>query len=169
MWECRINSFKKIMEFNFVGLKNWNSEMCFCSNIFNVPVNIPCHGFLSLSYAYHVDCYFINFLVSLLFRHCVQSIKSFHFEKLKYVRNLNFRLLWQLSVTLQMFPTLCLISDARVDPKSFPRGFPFPAVLLVLLKTGPVPTRHRSHHFATQSSHSVDRAGWQAKMASIEF
>ena len=29
--------------------------------------------------------------------------------------------------------------------------------------------RHRSHHFATQSSHSVDRAGWQVKMASIEF
>ena len=29
--------------------------------------------------------------------------------------------------------------------------------------------RHRSHHFATQSSHCVDRAGWQAKIASIEF
>ena len=29
--------------------------------------------------------------------------------------------------------------------------------------------RHRSHDFATHSSHSVDRAGWQAKMASIEF
>ena len=29
--------------------------------------------------------------------------------------------------------------------------------------------RHRSHHFATQSSHCVDSAGWQAKMASIEF
>ena len=29
---------------------------------------------------------------------------------------------------------------------------------------------HRiSHHFTTQSSHFVDRAGWQAKMASIEF
>ena len=34
---------------------------------------------------------------------------------------------------------------------------------------GPVPIRHRSHDFATQSSLSVDRAGWQAKMASIEF
>ena len=33
----------------------------------------------------------------------------------------------------------------------------------------PVGIRHRSHHFATQSSHFVDRAGWQAKMASIEF
>ena len=32
----------------------------------------------------------------------------------------------------------------------------------------PVLIRHSSHHFATQSSHSVDRAGWQAKMASIE-
>ena len=34
---------------------------------------------------------------------------------------------------------------------------------------GPVRIRHRSHHFAIQSSHSVKRAGWQAKMASIEF
>ena len=34
---------------------------------------------------------------------------------------------------------------------------------------GPVRIRHCSHHFATQSSHTVDRAGWQAKMASIEF
>ena len=34
---------------------------------------------------------------------------------------------------------------------------------------GPVRIRHHSHHFATQSSHVVDRAGWQAKMASIEF
>ena len=29
--------------------------------------------------------------------------------------------------------------------------------------------RHSSHDFATSSSHSVDLAGWQAKMASIEF
>ena len=34
---------------------------------------------------------------------------------------------------------------------------------------GPERIHHSSHHFATQSSHSVDRAGWQAKMASIEF
>ena len=34
---------------------------------------------------------------------------------------------------------------------------------------GPVRIRHRSYHFATQSSHSVDPAGWQAKMASIEI
>ena len=34
---------------------------------------------------------------------------------------------------------------------------------------GPVRIHHHSHHFATQSSHFVDRAGWQAKMASIEF
>ena len=33
----------------------------------------------------------------------------------------------------------------------------------------PVRIRHSSHHFATQSSHFVDRAGWQAKMASIAF
>ena len=30
-------------------------------------------------------------------------------------------------------------------------------------------THHCSHEIATQASHSVDRAGWQAKMASIEF
>ena len=34
---------------------------------------------------------------------------------------------------------------------------------------GPVRIRHCSRHFATQSSHFVDRAGWQAKMASIEL
>ena len=34
---------------------------------------------------------------------------------------------------------------------------------------GPVRIRHRSHHFATQPGNLVDRAGWQAKMASIEF
>ena len=34
---------------------------------------------------------------------------------------------------------------------------------------GPVRIRHRSHDFGWQSSHSVDRAGWQAKMASIEI
>ena len=34
---------------------------------------------------------------------------------------------------------------------------------------GPVRIRQSSHHFAIQSSHSVDRAGRQVKMASIEF
>ena len=29
--------------------------------------------------------------------------------------------------------------------------------------------RRRSHYFAAESSYSVDRAGWKAKMASIEF
>ena len=33
----------------------------------------------------------------------------------------------------------------------------------------PVRIRHSSHEFATQSSHCVDRSGWQAKMASIEI
>ena len=33
----------------------------------------------------------------------------------------------------------------------------------------PVRIRHSSHEIATQSSHFVDRGGWQAKMASIEF
>ena len=36
-------------------------------------------------------------------------------------------------------------------------------------RTGTVQIRHCSHHFATQSSHSVDRAGQQAEMATIEF
>ena len=35
--------------------------------------------------------------------------------------------------------------------------------------TGPVRIRHSSHDFGWQSSHSVDLAGWQAKMASIEI
>ena len=42
-------------------------------------------------------------------------------------------------------------------------------VQMVYLQMGPVRIRHRSHHFAIQSSHFVDRAGWQAKMASTEF
>ena len=34
---------------------------------------------------------------------------------------------------------------------------------------GPVRIRHSSHDFGWQSSQSVDLAGWQAKMASIEI
>ena len=34
---------------------------------------------------------------------------------------------------------------------------------------GPVRVRHSSHDFGWQASHSVDLAGWQAKMASIEI
>ena len=34
---------------------------------------------------------------------------------------------------------------------------------------GPVRIRHSSHNFGWQPSHSVDLAGWQAKMASIEI
>ena len=34
---------------------------------------------------------------------------------------------------------------------------------------GPVLIRHRSQEIATQPWHSVDRAGWQVEMASIEF
>ena len=36
-------------------------------------------------------------------------------------------------------------------------------------KMGPVRIRHSSHVFGWQSSHSLDLAGWQAKMASIEI
>ena len=42
-------------------------------------------------------------------------------------------------------------------------------VSLLTMYNGAVRIRHSSHHFATQSSHSVDRAGWQAKMASVDF
>ena len=38
-----------------------------------------------------------------------------------------------------------------------------------LLTTGAVRVRHSMWEFATQASHSVDTAGWQAKMASIEL
>ena len=34
---------------------------------------------------------------------------------------------------------------------------------------GPVRIRHSSHDLGSQSSHSVDLAGWQAKLASIEI
>ena len=44
----------------------------------------------------------------------------------------------------------------------------FPSLIIIKFTIGPVLIRHRSHHFATQSSHFVDRAGWQAKMDSDE-
>ena len=37
------------------------------------------------------------------------------------------------------------------------------------VEMGPVRIRHSSHDFGWQSSHSVDLAEWQAKMASIEI
>ena len=37
------------------------------------------------------------------------------------------------------------------------------------VKMGPVRIRYSSHDFTTQSTQSLDRAGWQAKMASIEI
>ena len=37
------------------------------------------------------------------------------------------------------------------------------------LAMGLVRIRHSSHDFGWQSSHSVDLAGWQAKMASIQI
>ena len=37
------------------------------------------------------------------------------------------------------------------------------------MNQGSVRVRYRSHEIATQSSHFVDRAGWQAKMASNEL
>ena len=40
---------------------------------------------------------------------------------------------------------------------------------IALCTMGPVRIRHSSHDFGWQSSHSVDLAGWQAKMASIEI
>ena len=42
---------------------------------------------------------------------------------------------------------------------------------VMVLTMGPASVRihHRSHDFGWQSSHSVDLAGWQAKMASIEI
>ena len=39
----------------------------------------------------------------------------------------------------------------------------------LIYQMGPVRIRHSSHDFGWQSSHSVDLAGWQAKMASIEI
>ena len=48
-------------------------------------------------------------------------------------------------------------------------SFPSHDIELRCVWIGPVRIRHSSHDFTTQSSHVVDRAGWQAKMASIEF
>ena len=44
-----------------------------------------------------------------------------------------------------------------------------PSLSYAIPTIGPAHIHHRSPHFATQFSHVVDRAGWQAKMASIEF
>ena len=40
---------------------------------------------------------------------------------------------------------------------------------VTVLRMGPVRTRHSSHDFGWQSSHSVDLTGWPPKMASIEI
>ena len=42
-------------------------------------------------------------------------------------------------------------------------------ILNINTRMGPMRIRHSSHDFGWQSSHSVDLAGWQAKMASIEI
>ena len=59
--------------------------------------------------------------------------------------------------------------------RSFFIFFLFPSLFLqrkgdldYMQMMGPVRIRHSSHDFGWQSSHSVDLAGWQAKMASIE-
>ena len=53
--------------------------------------------------------------------------------------------------------------------RGHPGGFHLGFSLFVYIM-GPVRTRHHgSHDFGWQSSHSVDLAGWQAKMASIEI
>ena len=43
------------------------------------------------------------------------------------------------------------------------------AGIIVHSPSGRMRIGHSSHEIATQSSLSVDRAGWQTKMASIEF
>ena len=53
-------------------------------------------------------------------------------------------------------------TDARLSIQSFP-------ALWQPMGMGPVRIRHSSHDLGWQSSHSVDLAGWQAKMASIEI
>ena len=41
--------------------------------------------------------------------------------------------------------------------------------ILSINRMEPLQIRHSSHEIATQPSQSVDRAGWQAKMASFEY
>ena len=64
--------------------------------------------------------------------------------------------------------TLCMVCSEIKIITSFAREH---GLKPCVCTHGPVchTRRHRSHHFVTQPSHSVGKAGWQAKMASIEF
>ena len=63
-------------------------------------------------------------------------------------------------LTPTSYGNLALLENAPVDQRSWPECI---AVM------GPVRIRHSSHDFGWQSSHSVDLAGWQAKMASTQM
>ena len=57
--------------------------------------------------------------------------------------------------------------DSESTKKERSLSYPDKTALVYIVNGSCRPVR--IHHFATQSIHSVDRAGWQAKMASIEF
>ena len=94
-----------------------------------------------------------------------------------------------MELTLSMCLSQCLhcTDGAHVGQNSTPclqlistliRNKPHKSIVLqdrvqspIFFKLGPVRTHHSSHDFGWQSSHSVDLAGWQAKMhmASIDI
>ena len=67
--------------------------------------------------------------------------------------------------------TSCTVTICWKKDKFILRGYRFKpcSYFVVVSSMGPVRIRHSSHDFGWQSSHSVDLAGWQAKMASIEI
>ena len=65
-----------------------------------------------------------------------------------------------------VFP-ISYLHTFQMDPSAiFLQEF---CISAIHLEMGHVRMCHSSHQIATQSSHFVDRDGWQAKMASIEF
>ena len=78
-----------------------------------------------------------------MYEHCKKLFKVSFQDFLSYF----FQSLYQKETQLEVLPWSCPKKTAM----------------------GPVRIRHSSHDFGWQSSHSVDLAGWQAKMASIEI
>ena len=125
------------------GSCSWQMRFCWCS---------PSLNFFALS-----ECWLGigKLLVQMLYLACIPRKKNCFFT-------LATGEVWSMSVCFILCACVC-VRERRNGVCHIERRKVFP------LQTGPVRIHHSAHDLATQSSHSVDRAGWQAKMASIEF
>ena len=73
---------------------------------------------------------------------------------------------WRKAFSFSFLALILFIKFQRRQPSRFLLGGK--KVKSEYMRLGPVRIRHTSHNIAIQPSHSVDRAGWDAKMASIQ-